>query len=65
MVTYNDIREILALLALIAGFSLAFLVLPDVTHAPTPVAVTGLLPAAQMGTGVEKIAVPVHTIFAS
>ncbi len=65
MVVYHDLREILALMALIAGFSLAFLVLPDPTSVPTPAVVPGTLPVAQAGAGIEKIPVSVHTLFAS
>ncbi len=65
MVTSHDFREILSIMALIAGFSIAVLVLPDNTQPTTAsIVMKNVLPPAQPGTGVEKIRVPVHTLFA-
>ncbi len=65
MVVYHDVREILAIMALIGGFSIALLVLPNAMHVSTQGAPSATLPPAQPGSGVEKIPVSVHTIFAS
>ncbi|MEO6077697.1 MAG: hypothetical protein ABIP54_02835 [Candidatus Andersenbacteria bacterium] len=65
MVIYDDFREILGLMALILGFSLALLMLPSAIQKQVSVKVPHAFPSAQPSTQVEKITVPEHTLFAN
>ncbi|MCE9643176.1 MAG: hypothetical protein K8Q97_02495 [Candidatus Andersenbacteria bacterium] len=65
MVTFDNFREIMGLLVLILGFSVALLLLPDAMKNPAVVYAPNLLPSAESGTQVEKIAVPIHNLFAN
>ncbi|OGY36692.1 MAG: hypothetical protein A3E36_03910 [Candidatus Andersenbacteria bacterium RIFCSPHIGHO2_12_FULL_45_11b] len=64
MIPQNSPREIFWLMALIAGFSVALLVLPDAPKEPAAPSAAVVLPVAEKGATVEKITVPAHTIFA-
>lgn len=65
MIVFDNFREILGLMVLITGFSIALLVLPDVMQKPSVIYTPNIFPSAQQGTQVEKINVPIHTLFAT
>ena len=65
MVTFDHFREIMGLLVLILGFSVALVLLPDPMKNPAVVYTPNLLPSAEFDTQVEKIAVPIHNLFAN
>ncbi len=65
MVTFDNFREMLGLLVMIIGFSIALLILPNPGQHPAIVYAPNLLPSAESGTRVEKITVPIHTLFAN
>lgn len=65
MVVFNDFREILGIMALVTGFSIALLLLPNIIQNPAPVYAPTILSPAQKGAQVEKITVPIHTLFAT
>lgn len=65
MVVFDNFREILGLMVLIAGFVIALWILPNPADHPVPVQNPNGIPVAIPSAGVEKISVPIHTIFAS